>query len=342
MSGTTKFITILVLLALAAGLATPFVTAQVGSQRTVLENLANIGEFSTLLGAIRAAGLDSVLNGPGDFTVFAPTNAAFDKLPKDQLNALMGDKGKLTQLLSYHAVPGKMTYADLSRMTDVKTVDGRTLPINIKDGALMVGGGRVLSQGIECKNGMIYPMENVMMPPGFMMAQMTRSTGLDWLPWLLLALVVGGAALYLLTRKKREETRPRAEERRPVTEETRAAGVPVTVDKIVLDDTAVDELKSMDKSRLTGIKAYLIGSYQSFRNMMDMAKDYGISLLDVRDLNAVKRLEENYGLSPFNSNALELALENNGVIYSRDPSLLDKYRAAGARTGDVRSLKSRM
>jgi uncharacterized surface protein with fasciclin (FAS1) repeats len=353
MSEMKKVIVIMVLLALVAALATPFVTAQVGSQRTVLENLANIGEFSTMLGAVRAAGLDNVLKGPGQFTIFAPTNAAFDKLPKNQLNALMNDQPRLSSLMQYHAVPGKMSYSDLSMMTDVKTVDGKTLPINIKDGALMVGGTKILSQGIDSKNGIIYPVDGVMMPPGFSMAQTTRSTGLGWLPWLLGALILGAAALYLYNRSKKseepraryEEARPRVEERRPVTEETRPVGAPVAApegEKIVLDESAVDELKGMDKSKMAGIKAYLIGSYQSFKNMLDMAKDYGISLIDVRDLNAVKRLEERYGLSPFNSNALELALENNGVIYSRDPSLLDKYRAAGAKTGDLRSLKSRM
>ncbi|BAI60441.1 hypothetical protein MCP_0369 [Methanocella paludicola SANAE] len=213
MSGIKKYITILLLLALAAGLAAPFVNAQVGSQRTVLENLANIGQFSTFLGAVRAAGLDNVLKGPGEFTVFAPTNAAFDKLPKNQLNALMQDQPRLSSLLQYHAVPGRLTFADLSRMTDVKTVDGKTLPINIKDGGLVVGGSRVLNQGVECKNGIIYPVDSVMMPPGFTMAQKTQSSPLGWLPWLLAALVIGAGALYLMTRRKNREE-PRVEEKK--------------------------------------------------------------------------------------------------------------------------------
>lgn len=195
------------------GLAAPFGMAQVGSQRTVLENLANIGEFSTMLGAIRAAGLDNVLKGPGEFTVFAPTNAAFDKLPRDQLNALMNDQPRLSSLMQYHAVPGKMSYSDLSRLTDVKTVDGKTLPINFKDGSLVVGGARVLSQGVDSKNGMIYPVDGVMMPPGFALAQKTQSRGLDWLPWLLAALLIGAGALYLMTRRKKREE-PRVEERK--------------------------------------------------------------------------------------------------------------------------------
>jgi len=121
-----------------------------------------------------------VLKGPGEFTIFAPTNAAFDNLPKGQVSALMQDQPGLSSLMQYHAVPGRMTFADLSRMTDVKTVDGKTLPINIKNGALMVGGARVLNQGIECKNGMIYPVDSVMMPPASRWPgrrSLARSTG---------------------------------------------------------------------------------------------------------------------------------------------------------------------
>ncbi len=214
MSGMKKYVTILLLPALLLALAAaPFAYAQVGSQRTVLENLANIGEFSTFLGAIRTAGLDNVLKGPGEFTIFAPTNAAFDKLPKGQVSALLQDQPRLSSLMQYHAVPGRMTFADLSRMTDVKTADGRTLPINIKNGALMVGGARVLNQGIECKNGMIYPVDGVMMPPGFTLAQKTQSNGLGWLPWLLIALILVAGAVYLYMRSKKQE-KPRVEERK--------------------------------------------------------------------------------------------------------------------------------
>jgi uncharacterized surface protein with fasciclin (FAS1) repeats len=213
MSGLKKCITILVFAALVMSLATPFVLAQVGSQRTVLENLANIGEFSTFLGAVRAAGLDNVLKGPGEFTVFAPTNAAFDKLPKGQLNALVSDQSRLSSLMQYHAVPGKMSYSDLSRLTDVKTVDGKTLPINFKDGSLIVGGARVLNQGIDSKNGMIYPVDGVMMPPGFTLAQKTQSNSLGWLPWLLIALILVAGAVYLYMRSKKQE-KPRVEERK--------------------------------------------------------------------------------------------------------------------------------
>ena len=206
-----KLLTILLLLAVTVGLAAPFVTAQVSSQKTVLQNLAGIGDFSTLLGGIRAAGLDNILKGPGPYTVFAPMNAAFDKLPQGSVNALMKDPAKLNDLLKYHAVPGKLSYADLSAMTDVKTVDGRTLPISIKDGALLVGGSKVLNQGIDSSNGIIYPVDSVIVPPGF---TVTQSAPLSWLWWLVGAIIIAALAIYLLTRSKKKAPE-KYEERKP-------------------------------------------------------------------------------------------------------------------------------
>ncbi len=192
-------------------MAAPLVTAQISSQRTVLQNMAGIGDFSTALGGIRAAGLDNVLNGPGPYTVFAPTNGAFDKLPQGSVNALMKDPARLNDLLKYHAVPGKLSYADLSAMTDVKTVDGRTLHINFKDGALLVGGAKVLNQGIDSSNGIIYPVDSVIMPPGF---TVTQSAPLSWLWVLVGAVIIAGLAIYLLTRS-RKKAPEKYEERKP-------------------------------------------------------------------------------------------------------------------------------
>jgi uncharacterized surface protein with fasciclin (FAS1) repeats len=209
-----KLLVILLLLAVAAGVATPIVTAQISSQRTVLQNMAGIGDFSTLLSGIRAGGLDDVLKGPGPYTVFAPTNGAFDKLPQGSVNALMKDPAKLNDLLKYHAVPGKLSYTDLSAMTDVKTVDGRTLPINIKDGVLMVGGSKVLNQGIDSSNGIIYPMDSVIVPPGFTGIQSTQSAPLSWLWWLVGAIIIAALAVYLLTRSKKKAPE-KYEQRKP-------------------------------------------------------------------------------------------------------------------------------
>ncbi len=209
-----KLLAILLLLAVTVGLAAPFVSAQVSSQKTILQNLAGIGGFSTVLGGIRAAGLDNVLKGTGPYTVFAPMNSAFDKLPQGSVNALMNDPARMNDLLKYHAVPGKLSYSDLSGMTDVKTVDGRTLPINIKDGALLVGGAKVLNQGIDSSNGIIYPVDSVIIPPGFAMPQTSRSAPLSWLWWIVGAIIIAGLAIYLLTRGKKRAPE-KYEERKP-------------------------------------------------------------------------------------------------------------------------------
>jgi uncharacterized surface protein with fasciclin (FAS1) repeats len=320
-----KVFTLLVLLAFVMGLSVPFAAAQIGSQRNILENLAGIGDFSTLLSAVRTAGLDGTLKGPGPYTLFAPGNAAFDKLPKDSLDALMKDPVKLGDLLKYHAVPGKIGYGDLARLTDVKTVDGKTLPINFKDGALYVGGTKVLNQGIESSNGIIYPVEGVLVPPGFAMPQKSKLAPLSILGWLVGALIVGGLAIYLLTRGKKEVAKH--EEKLHVDQE-----------KIVLDESAMDEISRTDRSRLAGLHKYIIGSYNDLKDRVDLVKDYSMNLMDIRDSGAVKKLSDLYALSPFNSNALELALEKDATIYTRDPALMDKYRAAGAKTADIKKL----
>jgi uncharacterized surface protein with fasciclin (FAS1) repeats len=210
-----KLVMIILLLLLTAGL-TVSVTAQ--TQRTVMENIAASGDHTVLASAIKAAGLDGTLNGAGPFTVFAPGNAVFSKIPSGTVSALINDKPKLASLLNYHVVPGKVTYSDLAGMSSIKTVDGKTLPVTKQaDGAISVAGVRVLNNGIESKNGIIYPVNSVMTPPGFVMpaaaAAPAAAQGLDlsWLPWLIGALVLGGLGLYLLTRKKHAEPRREAE-----------------------------------------------------------------------------------------------------------------------------------
>jgi hypothetical protein len=94
----------------------------------------------------------------------------------------------------------------------------------------------------------------------------------------------------------------------------------------------------MDKSRLAGLRQYVIGSYNNFRDKLDLARDAHIDLQEVRDDNAVRGLMDRYRLSPFNSNTLELALEKDATIYTKDPALMGIYRAAGARVEDLRKL----
>ena len=164
MSGM-KFITVMVLLALAIMLAAPFAMAQVGSQRTVLENLANIGEFSTMLGAIRAAGLDNVLKGPGEFTVFAPVDSAFAKLPKATLKTLSTPKGAKTlqTVLTYHVIQGQLSPDQIDGTH--KTVQGGSVKVTGSGDNIKVNGSTsVICGGVHTANATVYLIDNVLMP----------------------------------------------------------------------------------------------------------------------------------------------------------------------------------
>lgn len=202
-----KKLAVILLLFMIIGIAAPVVIAQISSQSTMFQNLARIGDFSTLTTEIRAAGLDTTLGGPGQYTVFAPNNAAFNKIPANSLGALSADSAKLGDLLKYHVVPGKMSYADLSKMTSVKTVTGATLPIGFNNGALTVGGARVLNQGIDSSNGIIYPVDAVLTPPGFAMPQVSRSTGIPfgWLAGIIGAIIILGALWYMLSSRNKRK-----------------------------------------------------------------------------------------------------------------------------------------
>lgn len=119
--------------------------------------------LSTLVTALKAAGLVDTLKGPGPFTVFAPNNAAFDKIPKDKLDALLKDKAALTKILTYHVVAGHISPADVAA-GKVKTIEGHDLTLSTTEGVkvnghLAVGGG-----DIKADNGQIHVIDTVLMP----------------------------------------------------------------------------------------------------------------------------------------------------------------------------------
>jgi uncharacterized surface protein with fasciclin (FAS1) repeats len=137
------------------------------SAGTIVQVASNAGQFSTLVAAINAAGLTETLNGAGPFTVFAPTDAAFAKLPAGTVeNLLMPEnKAKLTALLTYHVVPGKVSSADLAGVTATPaTVQGGTISVDASSG-IKVGGAMVTSPDVAASNGTIHVIDTVMMPP---------------------------------------------------------------------------------------------------------------------------------------------------------------------------------
>jgi uncharacterized surface protein with fasciclin (FAS1) repeats len=129
----------------------------------IIETAVGNPDFSTLVTAIKAAGLVETLSGEGPFTVFAPNNAAFAKIPETSLSELLADKTKLSSVLTYHVVAGKVMAADVSGMTEAKTVQGSELEISNKDG-VMVNDAKVVQADIECSNGVIHAVDTVLMP----------------------------------------------------------------------------------------------------------------------------------------------------------------------------------
>ncbi len=132
--------------------------------KNIVETAIAAGDFNTLVAAVSAAGLAGTLSGPGPFTVFAPTDAAFAKLPAGTIEALLADpKGQLTDILLYHVVPGKVMASDVVGLTSATSISGRVLPIDTRAG-VKIAGAKVVITDIECSNGVIHVIDTVMIP----------------------------------------------------------------------------------------------------------------------------------------------------------------------------------
>jgi uncharacterized surface protein with fasciclin (FAS1) repeats len=129
----------------------------------IVDIAAGAGSFNTLVTAVKAAGLVQTLKGEGPFTVFAPTDEAFAKIPSDQLEALLADKEALTKVLTYHVVPGKVMAADVAKANGAKTVQGGTISIDTSEG-VRVDGANVIKTDIMASNGVIHVIDTVILP----------------------------------------------------------------------------------------------------------------------------------------------------------------------------------
>jgi uncharacterized surface protein with fasciclin (FAS1) repeats len=129
----------------------------------LVETAASAGQFKTLVAALEQADLVDTLKGAGPYTVFAPTDAAFAKLPKGALDDLLQDQKKLAAVLTYHVVPGKVMSADV-KPGKVRTVQGQSLTVATKDGAVMVNDARVVKTDISASNGVIHVIDSVVLP----------------------------------------------------------------------------------------------------------------------------------------------------------------------------------
>jgi uncharacterized surface protein with fasciclin (FAS1) repeats len=121
------------------------------------------GSFKTLATALQAAGLVETLKGKGPFTVFAPTDEAFAKIPKADLDALVADKAKLTKVLTYHVVAGKVMAADVVKLKEAKTVEGQMVKIDTSNG-VKIDNARVVKADVEASNGVIHVIDSVLLP----------------------------------------------------------------------------------------------------------------------------------------------------------------------------------
>lgn len=146
-------------------IATPSVSQ--AQDKDIVETAVAAGSFKTLATALTAAGLIETLKGPGPFTVFAPTDEAFAKIPKAQLDALLANKEQLKAVLLYHVVPGKVMAADAIKLDgkSAKMVSGAEAKISVMSGTVMINGAHVTSADIAAKNGVIHVIDAVIMPP---------------------------------------------------------------------------------------------------------------------------------------------------------------------------------
>ena len=135
-----------------------------GMKKDIVDTAVAADDFNTLVTAVKAAGLVETLKGEGPFTVFAPTDAAFAKVPTDTLNALLADKAALANVLTYHVVAGKVMAADVVKLTSAVTVQGQSVSIEVKDGKVYVDGAQVVATDIKASNGVIHVIDAVILP----------------------------------------------------------------------------------------------------------------------------------------------------------------------------------
>jgi uncharacterized surface protein with fasciclin (FAS1) repeats len=134
------------------------------SQGNIVQTAAAAGQFKTLIKLAGIAGIAGALEGKGPLTVFAPTDAAFAKVPKATVAALEHNRAKLRAVLLYHVLKGKITAAQLIKRHSVKTLNGQSLAVRVKNGVVTVGGVRVIKTNIAASNGVIHVIDGVLIP----------------------------------------------------------------------------------------------------------------------------------------------------------------------------------
>jgi uncharacterized surface protein with fasciclin (FAS1) repeats len=134
------------------------------AEKNIVATAVAAGKFTTLTALINQAGLAPTLQNEGAFTVFAPTDAAFAKVPKATLDALAKDKAKLRAVLLYHVAKGKLTAAKAVKRSSIKTLNGQRVRIRVRDGRVYAGGARVTTPDVLASNGVIHVINKVLIP----------------------------------------------------------------------------------------------------------------------------------------------------------------------------------
>ena len=159
-----KFLLLATVAAIALPALVPLASAQGTSKGNIVQTAVAAGQFKTLVALVKQAGLAGTLQGKGPFTVFAPTDAAFAKVPKATLAALKHDRAKLRAVLLYHVLKGKVTAAKIVKLHSVKTLNSQSLKIRVRHGKVTIGGARIVKTDIGASNGVIHVIDRVLIP----------------------------------------------------------------------------------------------------------------------------------------------------------------------------------
>jgi len=170
MRTTRKFVAVAATAAVVLSAAAPLTSAQPAAKPStakpnIVQTAVAAGKFKTLVALVKQAGLAGTLQSKGPFTVFAPTDAAFAKVPKATLAALGKNRAKLRAVLLYHVAAGRVTAAKVVRLHSVKTLNGQAVKVRVSQGKVTIGGARVVATDIGASNGVIHVIDKVLIPP---------------------------------------------------------------------------------------------------------------------------------------------------------------------------------
>jgi uncharacterized surface protein with fasciclin (FAS1) repeats len=160
-----KFVSLLLVVAALVASTAATAPAQPRQSRDLMQTAVAAGQFKTLARLLTRAGLVGALEKPGPYTVFAPTDAAFAKVPKKTLDGLLADKAKLKAVLLYHVIPGKVTAANVVKLSSAKTLEGKKVRIKVAGSNVFVNTAKVTTPDVIATNGVIHVVNRVLIPP---------------------------------------------------------------------------------------------------------------------------------------------------------------------------------